>query len=270
MNTESPVLHVSALQKSFRDNDGGCLHVLTGISFTLSKEEVLGIVGPSGCGKTTLLEIIAGLQNADDGKIELENDYVGKGQAFNPVMVFQDYTRSLLPFKRVAGNIRFALSAQSLTKAEVGNRLEEVLSITNLQEFADYYPWQLSGGMQQRVALARALALRPSVLLLDEPFASVDQQTQYLLEDEVLQIVSRYGLTVIYVTHDLDSAVYCSSRCIALSRRPARLIDEIDIQLPYPRAQDQSRSDPKFVEYRTHLYKLMKHEIENYAVAKST
>ncbi len=259
-DTKEVALEVRRLSKSFQLSDETWLEALSGITFSVMSGDFVSIVGPSGCGKTTFLEILAGLQRSSSGEVSISHAAESNPQRSKPVMVFQDYTRSLLPFLTVRRNVRFAVAPLSLGTSEASERVAQAIALTGLEEFAEYNTWQLSGGMQQRVALARALATRASILLLDEPFGSVDRQTEYILEDELLAISERTALTIIYVTHDLDSAVYCSKRVIVLTRRPGRLLLDIPIDLPFPRQQDTTRSSPLFVEYRTRLYHLLKDE----------
>lgn len=257
----APLLSVRDLVKCFpRNGNQGLLRVLDRVSFDVKQGEFISIVGPSGCGKTTLIEVIAGLQNATEGHVEVarqrrDGAHVGTGSALS-LIVFQQYNRTLYPFMSVAKNIGFALdSCPGISKKEKRKRVDEALSITGLADFDAAYPWELSGGMQQRVAIARAIVARPRLLLLDEPFGSLDTQTKNTLEDELLSLVSKFGLTAIYVTHDIDSALYCGSRVMLLTARPARMARVLDSDLPYPRDQIETRKHPLFLEYREVLYK---------------
>jgi NitT/TauT family transport system ATP-binding protein len=266
MNSEI-ILNVDQIEKAF-GNNGDRLLVLNKISFQIQKGEFMSIIGPSGCGKTTLLEILAKLQTPSAGKITVDNSFSANENSIHntlSIIVFQQYNRSLFPFMTVASNINFSLdSIKTLSKKEKEKRLKESLAVTGLSKFSNYYPWQLSGGMQQRVAIARVLAVRPMILLLDEPFASLDTQTRYILEDELTSITQKYNLTVIYVTHDIDSAIYMGKRIILLSKLPAQILADIKIDLPYPRDQITTRAAPKFSEYREYLYNLLKQQIENH------
>ena len=257
-------LKVDKLTKRF-PRKGEDLLVLDKLSFDIRKGEFLSIVGPSGCGKTTLLEIAAGLQRPSSGNI-LHDNQEGDGNGLHShltLIVFQQYNRSMFPFLTVSKNVQFTLDAMPhINQKNKADRVKEALSITGLSAFSDYYPWELSGGMQQRVAFARAIAARPRVLLLDEPFGSLDTQTQYNLEDELLALVKRFKLTVVYVTHDIDSAIYCGHRLILLSLPPTHLVTDFDSDIPSPRNQIETRKNPRFLEYRERLYSLLKNEIE--------
>lgn len=259
MMSSDVIFRVNKLVKRFpRNGDGGSLLVLDQISFEVRKGDFISIVGPSGCGKTTLLEILSQLQSPTSGEVQtIPQDDASNTHSNLSLIVFQQYNRSLYPFMRVTANVRFAMDAiPTISKAEKDARTKEALAVTGLSDFAGYYPWELSGGMQQRVALARAIAVRPRTLLLDEAFGSLDTLTRSGLEDELLALVERYGLTVLYVTHDIDSAIYCGKRVMVLSNSPTRILELFDNELPFPRDQISTRRDSMFLEYRERLYKL--------------
>jgi NitT/TauT family transport system ATP-binding protein len=172
-------------------------------------------------------------------------------------MVFQDYSRSLLPWLTVERNVVFPLGGSPLPKAQKQEIVAESLAAVGLSGFARRYPWQLSGGMQQRVAIARALAYRPTLLLMDEPFASVDAQTRAGLEDLVLRIRDTYDMTILFVTHDIDESVYLANRVLVLSRPPARIVEDIPVRLPASRDQITTREDPEFIRLRGHVARLI-------------
>ena len=231
-------------------------HAISGLNFSVQPGEFVSIVGPSGAGKTTLLRTLAGLLVPTSGGVWVEGKRitgVPKGMA----MVFQDYSRSLLPWLTVERNVAFPLQGSSIPKAERKAIVAESLEAVGLKGFGKRYPWQLSGGMQQRVAIARAIAYRPRLLLMDEPFASVDAQTREGLEDLVLQIRDRYGMTILFVTHDIDESVYLANRVLVLSRPPAHLVEDIRVDLPTPRDQITTREDPAFVHLRSHVARLI-------------
>jgi NitT/TauT family transport system ATP-binding protein len=173
-------------------------------------------------------------------------------------MVFQEYGRSLLPWKTVNGNIDLPLRYQDLDAEERRRRIDDSLQAVGLSGFGDRYPWQLSGGMQQRVAIARALAYQPKLLLMDEPFASVDAQTRADLEDLVAQVQDRFGITIVLVTHDIDESVYLSDRVIVLSKPPSTVLAQVDIALPRPRDQIITKAMPRFVEKRSAIAELIR------------
>jgi NitT/TauT family transport system ATP-binding protein len=175
-------------------------------------------------------------------------------------LVFQDYGRSLMPWSSVRNNVLLPLRHKKLTKRQRDSLVEEALGAVGLLRFMDRYPWQLSGGMQQRVAIARALAYQPSILLMDEPFASVDAQTRGDLEDLVLEVRDEFGITILFVTHDVDESVYLSDRIIVLTQSPTDVKEIIPVDLPRPRDQIETRGLETFAQLRAHVYRLIKRE----------
>jgi NitT/TauT family transport system ATP-binding protein len=241
------MIHVHELSRRFTTDDGS-LAVLDGVAFDVAQGEVFGIVGPSGCGKSTLLRIMAGLLAADDGYVALDGSMITEPGA-GSVLVFQEYGKSLFPWKTVAGNVRIGAHGRTLDDAE----LERILEMVRLQRYRNRYPFELSGGMQQRVALARALVRGPRVILMDEPFGSLDGLTRYGLQNEVLRWAAALGVTVVLVTHDLDEVVFMCNRIAVLSSRPARVIEQFDVALPWPRDPIATRRMPAFTELRAQL-----------------
>lgn len=213
------------------------------------------IVGPSGCGKSTLLRLISGLDSPTKGSVSFEGQLVD-GVPEGLAMVFQDYSRSLFPWMRVKKNVAFPL--RHLPAVEREQRVSEALEAVGLKGKEGLYPWQMSGGMQQRVAIARALASHPKLLLMDEPYASVDAQTRADLEDLLLEIQRRLGITVLVVTHDIDESVYLADHVIVLSKPPSVVAETIEIDLPHPRNQVTTKEDPRFVELRGHVTRLLR------------
>lgn len=227
------------------------------LTFAVNAEEIVSIVGPSGCGKTTLLKTLAGLLKPTGGTIRFREKLVQKVPA-DLAMVFQEYGRSLLPWTTVSGNVQLPLRYKPLNSVERDRRVAESLEAVGLSQFGHYYPWQLSGGMQQRVAIARALAYQPQLLLMDEPFASVDAQTRADLEDLTAEVRDRFGITMILVTHDIDEAVYLADRVIVLSASPSRILAEIPVELPRPRDQIATKASRQFVEKRSEVARLVR------------
>jgi NitT/TauT family transport system ATP-binding protein len=229
------------------------------ITFDVAPGEFVCIVGPSGCGKTTLLKAISGLLSPTRGSSFVRGERVD-GPPKSLALVFQEYTRSLLPWLTVGRNVTFPLAAMRVPKGEQLARATDSLREVGLAGFEDRYPWQLSGGMQQRVAIARALAYQPAVLLMDEPFASVDAQSRADLEDLVLTVQRHTQLTAVLVTHDIDESVYLADRVIVLTRRPTTIRQVLDVKLSKPRDQVTTRSHSEFIKLRTEVLRLIQSE----------
>jgi NitT/TauT family transport system ATP-binding protein len=246
------MLAVEGLSKRY-----GAMVAIERVDFTIGAGEFVCIVGPSGCGKTTLLKCLAGLLGPSGGRVLLHGQEV-LGPPRQMALVFQDYSRSLLPWMSVHGNVALPLRAKGLSGAERRTLVSEALSSVGLEGFDRHYPWQLSGGMQQRVAIARALAYQPEILLMDEPFASVDAQTRSDLEDLLLSVWQRLGITVLFVTHDIDESVYLADRVIVLGPRPTRVDDILRVGLPRPRDQVATKELPEFAHLRARIYTAIK------------
>ena len=251
-----PILRVRDLQ--FRFPAAPDRPVIDSLDFEVEPGQFVSIVGQSGTGKTTLLRILAGLVKPDAGTVTFEAKAVAGVVPPGVAVVFQDYSRSLFPWLSVSGNVEMPLRVLGCNKAERQRRIAESLGAVNLGEFATSYPWQLSGGMQQRVAIARAIACEPRLLLMDEPFASLDAMTRANLEDLLLSVHERFGITTLFVTHDIDESVYLSDRVLVLSPRPARVIADWGIPLSRPRDQVATRQDPEFVERRSAIAALIR------------
>jgi NitT/TauT family transport system ATP-binding protein len=234
--------------------------VVANISFDIKAGEIVSIVGPSGCGKTTLLKALAGLIKPTGGTIRFQGKTV-QGVPDRFAIVFQEYGRSLLPWTTVNGNIELPLRYQSITPDERRRRVAESLQAVDLSGFGERYPWQLSGGMQQRVAIARALAYQPKLLLMDEPFASLDAQTRADLEDLVAAVRDQFGITIVLVTHDIDESVYLSDRVIVLSHSPSSILAQINVGLPRPRDQIKTKATQQFVEKRSEIAQMIRRPV---------
>jgi NitT/TauT family transport system ATP-binding protein len=231
----------------------GVKHVLDGITYDVTDGHFVSIVGPSGVGKTTLLRLLTGLAQPTGGSIEVRGQKLN-GSPKGLAVVLQDYTRSLMPWLTVEKNIALPLRNEKLSKAERKERIQSSLAEVGLEGNQKSYPWQLSGGMQQRVSIARALAVRPSILIMDEPFASVDAQTRFDLEDLVLKVRDDFHITTVMVTHDIDEAVYLSDEVVVLYGKPAQVSEVVTIDLSFPRSQIQTRNDHRFAALRTRIY----------------
>lgn len=251
-STTDPILSVQGIQKVY-STDGGEIEAVRDLTFDLRSGELACLVGPSGSGKTTLLKCIAGLLAPTSGVVMLGGQPV-TGPPKRMAVVFQEYGRSLMPWMRVRENVELPLRYQKLSKAERDNLVDEALEAVGLAHVPRSYPWQLSGGMQQRVAIARAIAYQPEVLLMDEPFAAVDAQTRADLEDLIRTVWRKLGVTILFVTHDIDESVYLGERVIMLSSSPTVIQDDLMIDLPETRDQLTTRSSPRFTELRNHVY----------------
>jgi NitT/TauT family transport system ATP-binding protein len=254
------VLEIDSLGKTY-GTGAKATHAIGDVSFRVEEMELLCVVGPSGCGKTTLLKCIAGLLRPDHGQVLLRGRRVTSPPP-EMALVFQEYGRSLMPWTSVRNNVLLPLRHKKLARSERMRLVEEALAAVGLASFMDHYPWQLSGGMQQRVAIARALAYQPSILLMDEPFASVDAQTRGDLEDLVLRVRDAFGITVLFVTHDIDESVYLSDRIVVLTQAPTEVKEMLPVSLPHPRDQIETKELPQFAHLRAHVYRLIKREQE--------
>jgi NitT/TauT family transport system ATP-binding protein len=234
-------------------------HAIAEISFEVADGEFVCVVGPSGCGKTTLLKCVAGLLSPSQGEVLLRGKAVTKPPE-ELALVFQDYSRSLMPWASVGNNVLLPLRHKKLSRRERKTLVDESLAAVDLTRFTEHYPWQLSGGMQQRVAIARALAYQPSILLMDEPFASVDAQTRGDLEDLILRVRDEYGITILFVTHDIDESVYLADRVVVLTHSPTHVKEIVPVHLHRPRDQIATKELAEFTHLRGHVYRLIKRE----------
>ncbi len=227
--------------------------IIDDVSFEVSKGEFVCVVGPSGCGKTTLLRMVIGLAQPNDGEVRRFGQPV-TGPVRDVAVVFQDYGRALLPWRTAAGNVALALEAAGTPKAERADTIASLLEKVGLRGHGDKYPGQLSGGMQQRVQIARCLAQQPGILLMDEPFGALDAMTRQTLQDEIAEIVAGTGTTVMFVTHDIDEAIYLGDRVVQLDANPGRVAEISDVSLARPRDQISSREAPEFLRLRHVLF----------------
>ena len=249
-----PILQIQGLSKSYRQTGGETTVAIGNITCQVEPGEFVSFVGPSGCGKTTLLMSIAGLIAPSAGQVIVKGKEVS-GPPPNLVLLFQEYNKSLFAWRSVLGNVRFGLEARGNHSAEAIKKARALIELVGLAGFENHYPWELSGGMQQRVAIARALAYEPEVLLMDEPFGSLDALTRLELEDALLSLWAELKTTIIFITHDIEEAIYLSSRIWVLSRRPSQIIDEIAVDFPRPRNQVNTRAEARFMEIRNDIYR---------------
>jgi NitT/TauT family transport system ATP-binding protein len=248
-DTASAII-VENASKLFLDGAVVAFHHL---SLAVRRQEILCIVGPSGCGKTTLLRCIAGLTELSAGRLLVHGQAV-VGPPNNVAMVFQHF--GLLPWKTVYDNAAFGLAMAGVSAAKTRERVTHYLDLVGLSGFEAHYPYQLSGGMQQRVGLVRALAMNPSVLLMDEPFAALDAQTREILQEELLALMDRPDerKTMVFITHSIDEAILLGDRIAVMTPRPGRIKEILDMPFGWPRNPDEIRADHRFAELRTHIW----------------
>jgi NitT/TauT family transport system ATP-binding protein len=247
----APMLEVTDLGHTY-----GGFTAISGLTFSVRANELVCIVGPSGCGKSTLLRAIAGLHRPSTGRVVLHGQEV-HGVPDGLAVVFQDYGRSLFPWMSVLHNVEFPLRGRMASRQRRA-RAQHALEQVGLADAAGKHPWQLSGGMQQRVALARAIAVEPVLLLMDEPFASVDAQTRFELEDLLRRVRAEQSTTVLLVTHDIDESVYLGDRVLVLSRSPATVVKDLTVGLPAERDQITTRESETFVALRAETARLLR------------
>jgi NitT/TauT family transport system ATP-binding protein len=231
----TPIISIQNLTKRYQSADSGSVLALENIDLDIQKGEFVSLIGPSGCGKSTLLRIIADLIQASTGSVTVNGKPASQARKDRDYgMVFQSAT--LYDWRTIIKNVQLPLEIMRYPRAERDRRAREMLQLVELSDFADKYPWQLSGGMQQRVSIARALAFEPKIMLMDEPFGALDEMTRERMNNELLRIWRTIeGMTVIFVTHSIPEAVYLSTRVVVLSPRPGRIAEIIDIPLPQPR-----------------------------------
>jgi NitT/TauT family transport system ATP-binding protein len=251
------MLDVTGISHTY--GSGAKAHTALGdITFSVEKGEIVCIVGPSGCGKSTLLRAVSGLLRPTGGESRFM-DQVIKDVPTDLAFVFQDYSKSLFPWLTVRGNVAFPLKARGMSRRERNAVVDEALGWVGLADAVEKYPWQLSGGMQQRVAIARALVCQPALLLMDEPFASVDAQTRAELEDLLLRVRREYSTTVLLVTHDIDESVYLSDRVLVLSKAPSTIVSTLEVTLPAERDQITTKETDEFVHLRGEVARLLRY-----------
>ena len=253
MSSPNVILSIRGLRKVFQGPSS--VIALDGIDIDIYEGEFLCIVGPSGCGKTTLLKIIAGLEKPTSGEVLLRQKPI-KGPGPDRVMVFQEYT--LFPWRTVLGNVIFGLELKSMPKEKAMEEAMKYIKLVGLEGFENMYPHELSGGMRQRVALARALACNPDILLMDEPLSALDAQTRNYMQEELIEIWNKTHKTIIFVTHNVEEAIYLGDRIVVLTSRPAKVKEIVNIELRRPR----NRLSPDFIELRAKILSMLREEME--------
>jgi NitT/TauT family transport system ATP-binding protein len=229
----------------------GTVVAFRNVELSVRTNEILCIVGPSGCGKTSLLRCIGGLLAPSAGQILIDGRSVDSPRA-GVAIVFQHF--GLLPWKTVTGNVGFGLKVAGVSGRRLAERVEHYIGLMGLAGFEEHYPYQLSGGMQQRVGLARALAVDPEILLMDEPFASVDAQTREVLQEELLQLHEREKKTMVFITHSIDEALVLGDRVAVMATRPGRVKEVLKVDFSRPRDPAAARADPRYAEMRNHIW----------------
>jgi len=252
VNGNGPKLSVKGVRKVF-EGRGGEVVALDGADFEIAEKEFVTVIGTSGCGKSTMLSIIAGLEEESEGEVLVDGEPV-HGPGRDRGVVFQSYT--LFPWMTAQKNIEFALDGSKKERADIAR---EQLELVGLEGFADSFPSQLSGGMRQRVAIARALSYKPEVLLMDEPFGALDAQTRQLMQELLMRIWEEHRLTVMFVTHDIDEAVFLSDRVLVMTARPGKIKEDITVGIDRPRTFEVI-STPEFFEYKSRLLEAVREE----------
>ena len=258
------MVELQEVSKSFQktlNNGSTAIQAVADVNLSIRENEFISIIGPSGCGKTTLLKMIDGLLPYDSGEILINGRKV-TAPGPERAVVFQTF--ALLPWRTVLANVEFSLELRHVSKEERAKTAREYIRRVGLAEFENHYPHELSGGMQQRAGLARALAVNPMILLMDEPFGSVDAQTRQLLQEELLNLWQRERKTVIFVTHSMDEAVYLSDRVVVMTPRPGRVAEILDVPLPRPRVAEDVRRDSRFVDLTNYIWDSLKKAMENH------
>ncbi|MDR1778209.1 MAG: ABC transporter ATP-binding protein [Clostridiales Family XIII bacterium] len=244
------------IRRSKKDGGPSFLEALKEVNLDVRKGEFLSIVGPSGCGKSTFLYILAGLIKKTTGAAFIGEEEI-TGPSLNRGIIMQQY--ALFPWRTIQKNVEFGLEVKKVPKAERRALAEKYIDLVGLSDFANRYPYELSGGMKQRIAIARALAFDPEVLLMDEPFAAVDEQTRGILHEELLRIWEKTSKTIVFVTHAIDEAIFLSDRVAVMTPSPGTIREIVDVSLPRPRSQE-IKSDPEFARLRVKVWQLLQSE----------
>ncbi|HEY9288809.1 MAG TPA: ABC transporter ATP-binding protein [Candidatus Dormibacteraeota bacterium] len=260
MEARKPVSAASMLsvRNVTRSFSGASQPALHDVSLDVAPGEFVTVIGPSGCGKTTLLRIVGGLLSPTSGDVFVDGKE-SLGPSTDKAIVFQHF--NLFPWRTVLANAAYGLEIQGMPKDQRNTRATEYLKLLGLEGYEGYFPGQLSGGMRQRVGIARALAVRPRVLLMDEPFGALDALNREYLQGELEKIVESGRLTVLFITHSIDEAIYLSDRIIVMGTRPGRIVNEFDVSLRRPRWQYDVRTDPEFADLRARIWTILRREM---------
>jgi NitT/TauT family transport system ATP-binding protein len=256
-DTRTPILKFDSIDVKYNQGKPNELHALKNVSGEVFEGEFISIIGPSGCGKSTLLHTLDGLLSPTSGSIYVKGKQVDRPGG-SRAMVFQDF--ALMPWQTVYQNVAFGLRLAGKPDREIRDRVMHYIKMVGLEGFDGKYPHQLSGGMKQRVGIARAFAVEPEVLLMDEPFSAIDEQTREIMQEEVLKIMLNEKKTVIFITHSIDESVFLSSRIFLMSVRPGQIIEELNIDIPYPRTLE-TKALPEFQAYKAKIWDHLKGEV---------
>ncbi len=259
-------IEIRGLSHRYTDTKGVLITAVEDVSLAVKDGQLMSIVGPSGCGKTTLLNIVAGFIPATSGSVLIDGKPVSRPGPDRGV-VFQSY--ALFDWLSVSENIEFGLRMRGIKARERAERANKFLALMGLRQFANRYPYELSGGMKQRVAIARALANNPDILLMDEPFASLDAQTRELMQEELLKIWETTRKTILFITHSVDEAIYLSNEVAVMTYRPGRMKRIFPVSLPYPRGEYTIRTDQRFLELKVAIHDLVREEITKHVDEES-
>ncbi|TDF93224.1 ABC transporter ATP-binding protein [Paenibacillus piri] len=255
---ETPIMEFSRLNVIYNEGQPNQVHALKDASAVIYPGEFISIIGPSGCGKSTLLHTLDGLNRLSSGKIRIDGREVN-GPGGDRAMVFQDF--ALMPWHTVYENIAFGLRLEGKPKSYIREKVMHYIRMVGLEGFDGKYPHQLSGGMKQRVGIARAFAVEPKILLMDEPFSAIDEQTREIMQEEVLKLMLIEKKTVIFITHSIDEAVFLSNRILLMTVRPGTVVEELEIDIPYPRTLE-TKLLPKYQEYKSRVWDHLKGEVK--------
>lgn len=253
----TPTIEFEKVAKVYETASGSSIKTVHDVSFRVEARELVTLLGPSGCGKTTMLSMVAGLTNPTSGEVKMNGVKVHDPRPNEVALVFQE--PNLLPWRTALQNVRYGLELRKMELKKATEISRRYLGLVGLTEFENYFPLQLSGGMAQRVSIARALALETDIMLLDEPFGALDENTRTLLGEELLRIKSITDKTMLFVTHSIEEAIHLSDRVIVLSARPGQIKDDIKIELSFPRTME-IRCSPEFQKYKARIWYLLKDE----------
>jgi len=258
MTQAAPIMEFNDLNIIYNEGQPNQVHALKDASGKIYPGEFISIIGPSGCGKSTLLHTLDGLNQSSSGSIYIDGKQV-QGPGGDRAMVFQDF--ALMPWHTVFDNVAFGLRLEGKPKSYIKDKVMHYIRMVGLEGFEGKYPHQLSGGMKQRVGIARAFAVEPKILLMDEPFSAIDEQTREIMQEEVLKLMLNEKKTVIFITHSIDEAVFLSSRIFLMTVRPGSIVKEITIDIPYPRTLE-TKLLPEYQDYKSEVWNHLKGEVK--------